>query len=459
VQDAASLPKRTLMAVHNATSTDNLNALIATMKPGDTLQLADGIYRQRLFVNVPGITIQGSTAAIIDGSGITGMSVYAELVSVRYPGNNVTLQGFTVRNSPGEGIGIGDASSMEMTGCRLLNLTIHDTQYNAVTVEKHDSGLFAHLTIFNSAMMNHPSKRKGDDWPGGFVLVKGSDNNVVRNCDFSWIWGEPMGWFWNSRFNVIEDCSFVAHWGPVDFDVAGNNTVRRCQFRYVSMNDPAQQKRAIVLGNEKGRNAQNAMAAGASSDYNVVEDCFFGGYEINVGLDQQDGAPRTPDRNVVQFNTFVGGDIGRFEGGGVNNVVRNNIFYQAHIAKEYRGKAYNNLFWLPTGNVGNGAIIADPQFVNPSGTNPADWRIAATSPAVGKATEGIPPTDYFGNPRPTPASLGAHEPTVIIEPEAKGWRIPYMVEGDDAVYYLPPPPDVGQTLVSTENGEFEWAAR
>jgi hypothetical protein len=442
------------MATITATPNTNLNQMIAGMKSGDTLKMEPGVYRQRIWCAIYGITIE-ATGAIIDGAGIAGMQPWDELVSIR--ASNVTIQGLTVPNSVGEGFGIGDAAMAQFTGCKLLGVTIDNTQYNAVTVERHNGGVFE-VTITNSAMSNHPSKRPVPDWPGGFAIVKGSSGNVIRKSRISKVWGEPIGIFWNSNDNIVEDCEISEHWAPIVVDVAARNIFRRNFLYNISMFDTSQQNRGIVFSNEHGTLAMAATAAGGSSNENQAENNFLFGYAIAFGFDKQTKNPKFPTGNVVQFNTVVSGDIGRWSGGA--QIVRNNILYNCFVLPEFTSiTVRDNLIYPQAGNVGTGAIIADPEFVNPSGTSLAGWQISPTSPAVGKATESIPQTDYFGNPRPTPASLGAHEPTVVIEPEAKGWRIPYMVEGDDTTYYLPPPSDVGQTLVSTESGEFEWVQR
>jgi hypothetical protein len=142
---------------------------------------------------------------------------------------------------------------------------------------------------------------------------------------------------------------------------------------------------------------------------------------INAGTDIQTWHAAS---NITIFgNTTIGGVVGVTLGagdspGGVtnnNSLVQNNISINASAVglQEHGTTGSNNSFVdnlvfnnptnveLQNGNTATGTVIADPEFVDNTGTAAGDYQLQSSSPAIGTglALAGIA-TDYLGVPRP-----------------------------------------------------------
>jgi parallel beta-helix repeat protein len=79
--------------------TSTIQAAVDDAEPGDTIVVPPGIYRENVRIGKSGLTIQGSTAAILDGEGLpesTGIRVAPVPPATHIDG--FTLRGLTVRN-------------------------------------------------------------------------------------------------------------------------------------------------------------------------------------------------------------------------------------------------------------------------------------------------------------------------------------------------------------------------
>src|SRR5438876_201295 len=82
-----------------------IQAAVDAAKPGDTIVVPPGIYRENVTVSKDNLTIVGSVAAVLDGHGLpgtTGIRVGPPTANVRLHG--FTLRGLTIRNYTRTGI-------------------------------------------------------------------------------------------------------------------------------------------------------------------------------------------------------------------------------------------------------------------------------------------------------------------------------------------------------------------
>ena len=154
------------------------------------------------------------------------------------------------------------------------------------------------------------------------------------------------------------------------------------------------------------------------------------GYNIHLWHD--------PVGVTVSSNTTRGGYAGILIGGDTQatsadgNVITNNIVIEEtyYGLREYgwttsNNQWINNLVYRSGTNVGMltdtavGTIIADPLFVNYTGTSSGDFHLKSTSPAINAGTSlGAPTTDFDGVTRPQGAGydIGAYEFVVAGTP-------------------------------------------
>src|SRR5689334_15496038 len=114
---------------YRLTPSDSILDALRRAQPGDTIILADGLYKQDVITDHSGqpgapITLTGSRRAIIAGAG------EARIIQVFHP--YITLDGFTVDGAASgsqrdKGIYVlGQRARTPMRGVRLLNLSIRN---------------------------------------------------------------------------------------------------------------------------------------------------------------------------------------------------------------------------------------------------------------------------------------------------------------------------------------------
>ena len=126
----------------------------------------------------------------------------------------------------------------------------------------------------------------------------------------------------------------------------------------------------------------------------------------------RDGGTATLTNCTISGNTAKrGGGIFNSDSGDSSNTstVRNSIFYGDTGGEVVKGTGTASILFsdIQGGYSGTSNIDKDPLFVNASS---GDLHLKTGSPCLGGGTSnGAPPTDLDGNPRPNPPSMGAHE--------------------------------------------------
>ncbi|RZS43523.1 chondroitinase B-like protein [Herbihabitans rhizosphaerae] len=209
-------------------------------RPGDVIQLADGVYPGKFQLTSAGtadkpITLRGGRGAVIDGEGIK------EGRTVELTASHWRLEGFTVRNGQKGIMGIG------VTGTQVIGLEVHQIGDEAVHFQHgstdnvvrdsfiHDTGKrrpgFGEGVYFGSAKSNWPggqpdrsdrnkaySNRIGPNVTGEGVDIKeGTTGGEVRGNTFDGAGqtGENSGESWiNAKGNdyvIAENTGAGAH--------------------------------------------------------------------------------------------------------------------------------------------------------------------------------------------------------------------------------------------------------
>jgi len=146
-----------------------IQAAVDAAQPGDTVLVPPGIYRENVRVAKDRITIQGSRAAILDGTGLagnTGIRVAPAAPATRI--NGFTLSGMTIRNYSRSGVLL----------LRVDNFHLSDGIYT-------DNDEYAIFPVFSSGgliALNHVSGSNDT----GIYVGQSSDvvieKNDVRDC-------------------------------------------------------------------------------------------------------------------------------------------------------------------------------------------------------------------------------------------------------------------------------------
>jgi hypothetical protein len=415
----------------------SIDRALKRAKPGDTVALRDGVYavKARIRATLNGtaqapITIQAwpKETPVIDGAGIK-MDLYDTLFELS-KSSHVVVDGLEVRNSAGRGMNLHECTNVTIRNC-----SIHDVQCRAL------GGSGAHLLfegnkVRNACLVNvdnaFPKAGKNGGWPATVQTSmrddkKPSTDVIFRNNEVRESWGEGIdAWFLDGgaiEGNTIVDCYSVL----IYVDTARNLKIDRnvC----VSTNERFHRKTppaGILLSTE-----HYTFEVPDLADENIVISnnlILNTGRAIGFWCDKTNTKPYNTYRNVQVVHNVVKNcywePIG-FETVPAGNpaptgcVARNNIFYKGskggslNIANK-EAWTFSNNCWpdgVPDLGKDSTSFKVDPQFVKPDDTTAEGFKLAPTSPCLGKA---LPltdvTTDHWGTARrKTQPCVGLHE--------------------------------------------------
>ncbi|MEV4557657.1 carbohydrate binding domain-containing protein [Kitasatospora sp. NPDC049285] len=305
--------------------------------------------------NFDDVTVQNSTVAHVDREGLTNRSTWM------------------CRPSYGTGDGCGTTSNWRAS-TRLVfrGNTISDTGGDGIVVRAADHALVEHNTAYDIAM--RPMGSNAGIWTinSDYTTVQYNEVHHVRRLSdnndgmaFDSDYGNTGALF---QYNYSHDNQggFMLFCGACGAGSSSTGTVVRYNL------SRADQSRWLFAVGEKNARMYNNTAYLPSGSTTAI-------------IQQGSGTSTTAMSGNLFYNLGSGGYTG-FGG----NAYKpgdfgwdSNAFYGGHPANE------------PTDP---GKLTADPQLVNPGGTDPADYRLGAASPARG-AGASVPANgghDYFG---------------------------------------------------------------
>jgi parallel beta helix pectate lyase-like protein len=155
-----------------------LTEALRKAKPGDTLQVT-GTCHERVTITTDRLTLDGGGSAVLDGGGGGSTEFFEGVVTIDGV-QGVTLKGFTIRNSPGQGIfGVGGAAFvvkdtiMQNNGVGGISLN-NNASAELTDVEVKDSGGIG-IAVFN----NSTAVLKGHISSTGSGRTVGGSNGIA----------------------------------------------------------------------------------------------------------------------------------------------------------------------------------------------------------------------------------------------------------------------------------------
>ena len=389
------------------------------LSSGDVVYVRGGIYQEYFTINVSDVTFQNypDEFPIIDGNEeIPGD--WIPLVEIS--SNDVTFDGFEVRESSGNGISIGGYSN----NVTVKNCEIHETYRQALQIIHSDNALIEDCNIYKGAKVYY----LWDDTKGRppTITTKYCDGPTFRRCKIHDSYFENIDIDVDTKNATVEYCEIYGSFRVQLYLVNSINNTVRYNLIYGTNNDTGS---GIYVNNE----------AQWSTPILVTNNKIYGNLVANTKVNFWiAGKTGMIVKNVTAYNnTFVEStefNI-RMEGTtGGNHTFKNNIIWETNntIATLPSGKMecdYN--LWSRTPDVDsqgpNDPPYALPKLMKTSGWNdlvggeliPEDFMLQPDSPAIDK---GIPIDgmiyDFFGTPIPQGSApdIGAIEYTDVSDP-------------------------------------------
>ncbi len=434
------------------------------VKPGDEVRIRSATYHEMLTIETPNTAWRADTGhkPVLDGRFHEGLMVngkmplagpnhlptggiYANMVTIR--SNGVVLDGLTVQNCAGSGIGVGDADDIVIRNCRVDFSQMANIKVNA------GSGWADRVVIENNVLtraalaFTTPELRY---WSGSIVVGRGRDS-IVRNNVVAYSYGEGIDVHRGSlrvlvEGNVVHSC-LQAH---IYIQRASGNVIRNNLVFHTGastfIRNSGFASEGLAIADER---SSNAFPASTDNELynNIVINCgWLFCFWSNTGNLDNSRLVRT----YIGYNTFVGGpytrtgiNISANQRGNphANNIFENNIITNipggvpiSTASGNISGVLFRNNLWSSqpiTAMRGNGDRIGNPALVNPTisisdvypsphaTVEPRNYQLTSNSNlALGMASNGsaanglTPPTiqkDFFGVARDSSPDIGAHE--------------------------------------------------
>lgn len=409
--------------------------------PGDTVQVANGTYTNSggptLLISKPGAAGAYITYTAASGAHpvITGDKTF-DIVQFAATASYIIVEGFTIMGDNGE-ITLADAQKYESEPGEYpeYNGNCMSTQYSA-----------------NSPLVN-PSAPAGPTNPQVESNHIQFLNNIVYNCSAAGLGGSAD--YLTISGNTIYNSSWYTAYGTSAIDVGAtydsNPSDTTTPYRVIITNN-------VVYGNQEfipwiGASPSPHITDGEA----IIIDSNFNSSYISGGSPSSP-YPAFSGRTLIANNVIYSNGssaVEVFESAHVDVV--NNSTYGNDISPAEPGRGeiavgnandvnvYNNIMYGPSGGfslnlsspctactadynltyggsnsvtagtLGTHNIAADPLYVDPADTTPANvsLKLQTGSPAIGAGTTTLaPPTDINGNPRPvtpgTAVTMGAY---------------------------------------------------
>lgn len=429
---------------------------MANVSDGDVVYVRAGIYYEAFAITADNLTLQnyGSETAIIDGgwsattnpsfpvSMADAGSIKTEdgsLVSIRADG--VTFDGFTLQNSPGRFITVGQSKTTTSPAIpaddnTLQNLTM-DTCYSAALIVHSSDG----NTLQDSTISRASFKLKINGAPPQAQCIAPvfSSNTTFQRLTLDECYGEAISGY-TGNYTTIEDvtiknnqkvCLYV-NWSP-------NTTINRVLIywtdSWVQVND--QNRRGIIFGDEKEVTDKRRDNFGKTRNVNISNVLIV---NCDTGIEIADSASFRPANmeNVTISNCNIlvrsGSSVNRaflfgryytladtYARTWSNIIIQNNIFgggYKDAVQTAYRSAftITNNHFnttpptWMNTDATTGDAGMVDEDAAIASTITVGNYYLAAGSQCIDAGTlNTLTQYDYLQAERDATPDIGFHE--------------------------------------------------
>lgn len=436
----------------------------SNVKSGDTVLVRSAVYHESVNITTANTTWKADAGhtPILDGryspserlpngnmpsfdakkSYIPG-SMYGKMINIQ--ANNVTVEGFVIRNVAGQPVGILGNNAT------LRDCTLDFAYGGGINVENVQGMLIENVRMYRCNQKRYdPTNTKGG--PANVqvnLLLKRVRNGIIRGCEIAYNHGEGIGLALESRNCIVENCHVHTNLHMhIVINHAQNNIIRN-NFVYHS-NDPEFVQRksgdpptGIVISDENQRREKLGLA---HSEGNLIYNNIVVGMGQNFVARYSKNSAGALRKTYVGYNTFV--NAYKNNGTAVNvrippasdhnnSVFENNIIIQdsGNIAQVPGGNQilFRNNIWSQNPGAaakGTGDGIGDPKLLNHRGpledgfgravkANAENYRLTERSVlAIGKAVNGgqanglpIPKiaSDFFNSNRDNKPDIGAHE--------------------------------------------------
>lgn len=442
-----------------------LSKALSQVKPGDEVRIRTAVYHEELSVNVPNTTWKADTGhkPVLDGGYHEGLFENGKLPypepgrgylpegqgnMVRCRVEGITLDGLTVQNCAGTGI-----------GCRGTNATIRncrvDFTYDSA-IKINPTTFYIDNVVIENNVCTRSSMRYFDphrDNPGGSQSVNGvckigrTRDGIIRNNVFAYGHGEGINVDKGSsrvlvEGNVIHTCNHVHIYINHSNDAIIRNNLIYHLYTEHHLGPNGRPPAAMIFGDEHAGGIWPSSTGGQ-----IYNNIVVGLGKLFMVRNNAHNYDTQLDGAYIGFNTFIGGSLTE---GGIqisgntngrphrNSIFENNIIIQSDrismVSGEINGIAFRNNLWSEQPHPamrGPGDRIGNPNLVNPTAkidfdfpnpyTNidPKNYQLRANSSlAIGMASDGSqinglrPPAvqkDFFGANRDAHPDIGAHE--------------------------------------------------
>jgi len=379
---------------------------------GDTVHILAGTYHQQLVISKSDINVVGE-GAVIDGANM------GKNLCVQVTGNNVILDGVTVKNCQSHGISVfGD------------NVTVQNS------------------TVTNSVLENYPPGSMNSGWGSAFKSAQGSSNvRFLNNLAYE-NFGEGFG-ITKTIGATLSGNVAIDNYSVNFYPDNSSNVVLAENFSACSgnplFNRNGKKPNGIALGEEY-------YAGWTTHPHNIlITQNIVSGCERGLNYWGSDVSGGGLVDVTIQNNTFYGNGKTlsiAYDAANQNVVLQYNIFESAPSSwvENSSGITFQNNFWigsLPTNNtLGMNDIAGTPGFsVNPVWNDADTFRLNAGSLACGYGRwdcDSSPATSTPDEPTETPpTALPTATPTVTETPLPPS-PTPTVTESPAALTPTPP---------------------
>lgn len=357
-----------------------LTAALAKAKPGDTVRVLPGTYKESIKIATTGLTLVGEPGAVLDGGyshewAKTKGSSWRDLQYKAPPAGSkdmiivaadgVTLDGLSIRNAPDSGVAAGAVKGLTVRNCRFDHLYGTAIKINGTTGTAKDIVIennyvnAASVRIFdNSRTYTDPQGVSGAIKAGNArgVVIRG---NTVINCFGEGINMDKKLTNFVTEGNLVADCNHKYFYCNSAVDGIVRDNVAVCTGHPAHLWSRGRSPAGFAAVDETARKPHSG---------NLV---WENNLAVNMGIPIQI-IPRADGKMTVRNNTFVCGPLTRLFAevkGGKVEFSDNIIVTQPDASVTGAATITGPNLWTAKPPKGWGHaddVIGDPMFVDPT---------------------------------------------------------------------------------------------